>query len=372
MSQALASFALYRVPILRNPAARLLIGAAAGICLLAAATVAAEPFHAGGVGACSVCHVMHNSEDGQPVQQSGLGGYSALLRSGSASDVCLGCHATDNGRVLGGNPLSPPPELGAGNFVFLLEDNLNDGADGLIAPIPGDAAGHNVRTVAYGIDTDRYRSHAPGGSYPSNKMRCTSCHDPHGNGNFRMLRGAGPVPGSPFRFRYPAPVAYGLPLGGAPESDGNHTAYVSGMSAWCANCHGDYLTDDHNQALTGWEHPTEEVLENDVLNQYNIYNGTADPTGGTHAVAYLASVPFEDAGNTVTGTSGPTVSSRLMCLSCHRAHATSAPSALRWDPRVDRLGEDGVVSGSYAIPNPYADPDQEPLCFKCHGTGTGN
>ena len=30
------------------------------------------------------------------------------------------------------------------------------------------------------------------------------------------------------------------------------------------------------------------------------------------------------------------------------------------------LAEDGVVSGSYPIPNPYLSPNQLPLCQKCH------
>ena len=33
---------------------------------------------------------------------------------------------------------------------------------------------------------------------------------------------------------------------------------------------------------------------------------------------------------------------------------------------VSLLAEDGVVSGSYPIPNPYLSPNQLPLCQKCH------
>ncbi len=58
-----------------------------------------------------------------------------------------------------------------------------------------------------------------------------------------------------------------------------------------------------------------------------------------------------------------------MCLSCHRAHASSAPAAGRWDFNVALLDEDGLVSGSYPIPNPYLDPDQGTLCSKCHEGG---
>ena len=52
-------------------------------------------------------------------------------------------------------------------------------------------------------------------------------------------------------------------------------------------------------------------------------------------------------------------------MTCHRAHATSAPDAGRWDFSVTFLIEDGDESGSYEIPNPYTD-NQRSLCNKCH------
>ena len=60
-----------------------------------------------------------------------------------------------------------------------------------------------------------------------------------------------------------------------------------------------------------------------------------------------------------------------MCLSCHRAHATSSPAAGRWDFKVALLADDGRASGSYPIPNPYGGAAQGPLCSKCHETPKG-
>ena len=62
---------------------------------------------------------------------------------------------------------------------------------------------------------------------------------------------------------------------------------------------------------------------------------------------------------------GPTGTSQVACMSCHRAHATSAMDAGRWDFNVTGLAEDGVESTSYAIPNPF-DNFQRSLCNKCH------
>ncbi len=42
---------------------------------------------------------------------------------------------------------------------------------------------------------------------------------------------------------------------------------------------------------------------------------------------------------------------------------------MRWDLRVSLLSQDGRVSGSYPIPDPYNTPNQGTLCSKCHEGG---
>jgi predicted CXXCH cytochrome family protein len=326
--------------------------------------VPARAFHDGGVASCSSCHVMHESEDGQQVDASG-----ELLRGVSGSDLCLGCHADANGAVFGVSPLAPPPERGPGNFVFLLEDNLNDGTNGGTNPIAGEAAGHSIVAPSVGLVAETRWVSAPGGSYPSSELSCTSCHDPHGNANYRMLWGAGETEGGDFSFQYAAPTAVGLPLDGPPESRSNHVAYRRGMSAWCSNCHGFY----HDEVSgPGFHHDFDADFERGMLNRYAVYDGDANPAGGEPSTSYLPEAPYQDPTATRSTTGPPSTSSRAMCLTCHRAHATSSPAAGRWDFRVQYLQEDGVESGSYAIPNPYPDPSQGRLCAKCHpGQGGG-
>lgn len=336
---------------------------------LCGSSPAAAGVHDGGVGACSYCHVMH--ETGVNPPGGGGGGIGrALLRDGPASDICLSCHADAYGAVMGADALAPHPERGPGNFVFLTEDNINDGADGVMNPIQGDAAGHNIHAPAHGLSTDGTRVVSPGGNYPSATMRCTSCHDPHGNGNYRFLRGPGAAQGGGGSFPYDAPDATGLDLEvGGSESNSLHVAYRAGVSNWCGNCHAAYLS-DHNSGISAFEHPVDATLDSEILLQYEIYNGTLDPAGGVATAAFLAAVPFEDAAMTTTAMAGPGAGSRLNCLTCHRAHASSAPASGRWDFNVTTLGEDGVVSGSYPLPNPYGDPAQTGLCYKCHLTGS--
>ncbi len=319
---------------------------------------AAQAFHGGGSSTCGRCHIMHGEREGEVV----IDGGEALLTAATVTDVCLTCHGGIGG-VLGNDPLAPPPERGAGNFVFLLEDNLNDGPDGLTDPIAGEAAGHSVVSLDRGLEADSRWTQSPGGSFPSASLGCTSCHDPHGNENFRMLHGAGPVQDDLFTFYDDAPLAEGLDCwaAGVSESPAAHTAYRGGVSRWCGNCHGDY----HAEEAGAFAHPGDETL-GETARTYALYDGARRPQGGAHATSYLPEVPFEDPEATVDGTAGPSGASRLTCLSCHRAHASSAPAAGRWDFRVQRLSQDGVVSRSYPLPNPYPGGEQGPLCAKCH------
>jgi hypothetical protein len=329
--------------------------------LVAVLGAPAQAFHDGGVARCDGCHVMHQGD-----VIPGPGGEGALLLDISPSDVCLNCHAGAAGSVMGSDPLAPPPERGAGNFVFLLEDNLNDLVDGQANPIPGEAAGHSIVAPGRGLSQDSRYALAPGGTFPSSQLGCTSCHDPHGTVGFRLLYGVGTVESGPAFFTSPAPDALGLGLGGV-ETPTSHTAYRGGMSAWCGNCHGNY----HQSGISGFEHGSDLNLGPGVSTQYNLYDGDDAPTAGSFASAYLPEVPFEDPGpaTSQTSTQGPSSTSRVMCLSCHRAHASSAPAAGRWDFNISLLADDGLVSGSYPIPDPYNSPNQGSLCSKCHAAG---
>lgn len=342
----------------------------AGTCFLFAGSTFA--FHDAGVAHCNGCHTMHNSEDGALVDPDSPNGNAWLLKDATPSDVCLSCHGGGLGAVFGDDPLAPPRQIGAGNFVYLLEDNLNDGHAGgdtlddgsWSHPIPGDAAGHNIVAPSRGIAADATLGAGPGGAFPASALGCSSCHDPHGNTNFRMLYGQGrTVQDGLFTFTNVAPDAAGGPslFFGGGESNGNHTAYKSGMSGWCGNCHGDFHANN-----TKLIHKSGMNLGGTIATAYNLYNGTVDQLGGNQLTAYLADVPFEDASAATNSTAGPTATSKVMCLTCHRAHASSAPNAGRWDFSVTLLDEDGDESGSYAIPNPYGNPNQRSLCNKCH------
>ena len=319
-------------------------------------------FHDGGVADCAGCHTMHGSG-----ADNGTGN-PYLLTESTPTDTCIACHGTRLGNSFDTDPLAPGNQYGGGNFVFLLEDNINDGHAGASNPILGHAAGHSVISDDRGTAVDPVNATAPGGTYPASNMHCSSCHDPHGKtGSFRLLYGTwnGLDAGDPnFWSGVDAPDADGISFFGAGENNGNHTAYRDGYSEWCGACHGDY----HNTSYpTVLKHPSGAAIGGDVAFNYNQYNGTGTYTNGPDM--YLAEVPFEDAANTTSYTGLASATSKVMCASCHRAHASSAQYAGRWDFSVTFLVEDGDESGSYEIPNPYAataGASQRSLCNKCH------
>lgn len=349
----------------------------AGFIFLLAGTSFA--FHDGGVAHCNGCHTMHNSEDGQLVDPNSPTGNAWLLNDGTPSDVCLNCHSHGSYSVLGADPLTPTAERGAGDFVFLLEDNINDGhgggdtlTDGSWAnPIPGYKGGHSIIATGHGLDADPTAfpgNTGPGGSYSKFNLGCSSCHDPHGNENFRLLYGAGDIQDGLYTFVNAAPVAEGLSVFFGSEAMGMYTGYESGMSAWCGNCHAGMHTATAGGNLV---HPSGVALNGTIATAYGLYNGTDDMTGGDPALSYIPEVAFEEVGRAVSSPVGPTASAQVSCITCHRAHATSGPDIGRWDFNVTLLVEDGDESGSYVIPNPYSD-NQRSLCNKCHGKDAGD
>jgi hypothetical protein len=332
-------------------------------------------FHDGGVADCAGCHTMHNSQDGLNITDPG--GHPKLLQAANSTDMCLSCHAA-YGQFLGGTGYGP-----GGDFYWLTK-TFSWTEHGSLHESTGDSHGHNVISPANTILADGTLASAPGGTFDSDWLTCTSCHDPHGNQNFRILYGSalGPIyPGGRYNFTADAPIAKGDSRrtyvgGGGNETNSQHTIYKSGMSDWCANCH----TNFHSDNTTNFVHPVDENL-NGLADNYNAYVSSDDQTGGTQATAWWGLVPFEavnvdlDLADVNNYTLGPYANDRAMCVSCHRAHATAFPDAGRWDfaetfiidshPQLTDTGAsaDDVTNKYYQYT--FVD-NQRSLCNKCH------
>jgi hypothetical protein len=265
----------------------------------------------------------------------------------------------------------------------------------------------------YGLHQDRKNNTAPGGIYLSSSLACTSCHNPHANtmangeggsttsefslyveeplegttrGNYRLLGGAG-YEGSPqesgVTFTHGAPTAAAHSVSWA-ETDSRHPAYGFGMSEWCANCHPAFL--NSSTGASGGKHPAGKgaKLNADTAKNYNSYVKTGD-LSGSQASAYLALVPFEVGISDrifldPSSSSGPTLgNANVMCLTCHRAHASAFRNIGRWDFEAAFIADshpqfgDGGASGNDVL-NSYYGRDmtsefgetQRQLCNKCH------
>jgi len=241
------------------------------------------------------------------------------------------------------------------------------------ALVDGETAGHNVVAIDYGLsaDTNPNNQQAPGGTYPANRLGCTSCHDAHGqfhggtahghaaisvsgsygaadptngtiHGNYRLLGDdqytTGDGGSGEIQFIESAPIAT------ADSASGKSVAYGERMSAWCGNCHGDFLvgTAEH-------KHPSGKDTKlsdfGNLAQTYNSYVKTGDLTGTN---LYEALVPIEMGekdGSRLNPTDpfdGGTYEAgdgNVMCLTCHRAHASAFDNITRWDVETAFLAE---------------------------------
>ncbi|MBI5057452.1 MAG: cytochrome C [Nitrospirae bacterium] len=364
-------------------------------------------FHEGGVGYCEGCHIQHNPEIAQ-INDTDLNANARMymLRGPDPSSTCLLCHAGQGKlyNVLSGDGSIYTP----GGDFYWLKKTFTFIVNNMPYKSDGDSHGHNVVASDYGLREDQAMTSASGGVYSAAAMGCTSCHNAHGTttgnsgntraisisgsygetapdgtiaGNFRLLGGAGYSGGNQagVAFIYPAPVAVANSKNWT-ETDSNHTAYGSGMSEWCGNCHSDLLS-------SGNKHPADNSskLGSAVISNYNSYVRTGD-VSGIKATAYLSLVPFESGTTDKTlldpsSTSGPDMggNANVMCLTCHRAHAAAFQHLGRWDFQTTFLADshpqegDGGVTGneithSYYGRNIVAEFGgyQRQLCNKCH------
>jgi hypothetical protein len=172
-------------------------------------------------------------------------------------------------------------------------------------------------------------------------------------GVYRLLGGIGYTRSSggnePFRFNPPAAVS---PMDyNRTETDSDtRVAYGSGMSEWCTNCHSTFFG---SKNVPG--HPAGSLIKMSprLIANYNAYVASGN-TSGNSSSSYTSMVPFEmgtsdyllmkrTARSDGSMTAGPDTVSNVMCLTCHRAHASGWDKAARWNMKAEFL----VYNGDY-------------------------
>ncbi len=399
--------------------------------------------HDGGVAHCDACHTMHNSQDGAAeTANAQFSGYSYLLKGSDQSSTCLNCHEGTPGSYHISTPgamvqgTTVPTQLTPGGDFAWLKMDYTWNAWGTDYTEDGDSHGHNIIAADYGYAQDGTLTASPGGAYPADSFYCSSCHDPHGKyrvfedgsvattglpiadrgsypdggnthrspsalggwavGAYRLLGGIGyepkSAPGTAFTNTIPAAMAPSS-YNRDESTTQTRTAYGSGMSEWCANCHGGILQDGFTSGMAGLKHPAGNNAElgATIAANYNSYvsSGILDPA---QTDAYLSLTPFEtgDGNDTVgrtamaalavnddTALAGPEATDNVMCLTCHRAHASGFPDMLRFMETETFVTEEGA----FALEMGRSDVDmqaayyrdasgfgnfQRALCNKCH------
>jgi len=367
-----------------------------------------------------------------------------LLVGADQSSACLSCHGKGSGTssyhvstqsvVSGSNANMFGQQMTPGGDFSWVKINYKTAAG--TGSGYGERHGHNIVATDFGYAADATNTTAPGATvaYAASALNCISCHDPHASARrdstgtivYRTATtfppimesgsyGAQPTAGEAvgvYRFlgsvgykplSYPAGPAFAnsAPLAIVPNSynmeESTHevrTAYGNGMSEWCANCHDKFLNTTLSLGTGGHPHPAGAAIGASTSAIYNAYIKTGDMTGTD---GYTSLVPVEvgagaayDATLLSYATSTPgnetynasTAASVVMCLSCHRAHASGFDSMIRWYNSDAFITEDGAyttsANGNVQNGNTqaqmayYKRPEtgfalwQRVLCNKCH------
>lgn len=360
-----------------------------------------EAFHSGSTEECKGCHT---DEKGS-------------LKGSDESSTCLLCHQapsgilTPTGHYIATSDddlrkgLQPSQLTPGGDFGYLKKNYVRLATEGARLRSPGERHGHNIVAIDFGYEADTTNSAAPGGIYPAGKLSCVSCHDPHGKiptdaagGAYRLLGGKGYEPSSArgMAFTFDPPVAVAPRDYNRSEAiTDTRVAYGKGMSEWCSNCHAPI-----EESIFSWYgHPVGNYARftMDVIYHYNLYVKSGDLSGGNNT-SYTSLVPFEEgiddkiilaqhAKNDGSYRMGPDYRSTVMCLSCHRAHASAWDHITRWNMDANFVVYKGVYPGTdngspqelaggrtaaetkrafYDRPSHLYGAYQRNLCNKCH------
>lgn len=411
-----------------------------------------DGFHNGGTGNCEGCHAGRPASALRNTSSAAKGGATpaglprqSMLNGSDPSSTCLICHSAPAGQKqpsgfliassresLSAVAQTPSQLTPGGDFGWLLKtykwSSKGGGANDSFSP--GDSHGHNVVAQDYGFSADMVNAVAPGGTYPADRLSCISCHDPHGNyrrsasgaiglsgmpirssgsysdsadpdsagtvGTYRLLAGVGYQPASlagDFAFKADPPAAVSPPAYNRAETSADtRVAYGKGMSEWCRNCHVTTHKNAHPMGSTG-------KLTTEVIRIYNQYVTSGNRTGSKSS-SYNSLVPYEmgtddysvlkaTANSNATVRSGPQNGANVMCLSCHRAHASGWDHMTRWNLRNGVIVNEGTfvgtdskspassasAQGRHSVETAKAYYDSKPgsfavyqrsMCSKCH------
>jgi hypothetical protein len=334
---------------------------------------------------CAACHRAHTSFSSLTwTGGDGSGPRSALLISNASemTDFCYACHG-DGAQGASTNVQSgifdSGPTTGMGDATsstlnpatFYVSNSsynatLNAGGFELLGAAKPIMSAHDMKGLKVGTNPVPWGYLDPSSGSSSQNLigsfRCTSCHDPHGSSNYRLLkdnvngweRGGYNLDGSPKPWVISNEENY--PPGGFKKGEDGYTDqqlqpyrpnYTSpqysqyqigkNMSGWCSGCHTAYASQDstytylsgmgdgilNSVETTFHRHPIDvsvlpgrETVDADRALRVRLEMDDGLPlemAQGLSAVPgdYTAKVPWDERGN-------------VTCLTCHFAHGSAA------------------------------------------------
>lgn len=322
---------------------------------------------------CAACHRVHR-------------GVNDTLNTDEVETLCLTCHGNDAmGSVLNvvaGTDEGNGGALRAGGFETARINTADPTLPGDIPTVGTAESGHQCRN---GLDDDSdgvaddgcpptigvlaavsaepvQSSHSVDGSpqtiwgngpisavanpgLAGEDLTCASCHDPHGNGNYRILRSipdgsAAPTPGYAIPDTYPKTTAdysttnyFDMTFTGNVATDN----ILKDTSAWCAQCHTRYLATRHAPLDANGS----RVDSGDAIFEYrHTSSGVSYSTAATPVASNVTRA----------------------CITCHAAHGSNATAGTYSGAVPDPAG----VVGSGTSNSKLLKMDNRGMCQKCH------
>ena len=325
-------------------------------------------------GYCSNCHTMHASQNGTSAGAGNpinYGEESSLPSPYLTKADCIGCHSSTDSetiKYIGGaagspetskvpivyNSVEPTNPLAGGNFYWMTES----GVDKSIR----DTKGHNIWGI---IGEDDSLPYNPGG--PIRTCTLSTCHislaldpedtDPIGGQHKNGCQGCHThvshhTDDGCYRFLYNhSNIILDYAVKGYEDPDWEHdpsptvhneykgveeaevlTDGGNDISSFCGGCHTYFLEHGYSSGTghgmgssSPWRrHPSNVVIPNS--GEYAHYNNDINEGEYNPLAPVARPTVLTSPSNTVTPGED-----MVMCLSCHRAHASPYPDMLRWD-----------------------------------------
>lgn len=302
---------------------------------------------------CSGCHRMHSSQANK------------LLPLASVNDFCFSCHSKGQGADTAVREGVYYDEQNNGHGWGVANGDLLGGGFSYTGQVNPTTGNHHLGVTE-----------AAFGGSAAYTLKCTDCHTPHDGPNYRLLRQS---PGG-------AAVTISVPWNG-PWTDNSQTVrggdynaytetdftaadgvveytrnYAANIAAWCTTCHTRYFATysggSANANKAGDLYNAGDTYGAIERHRHSVdmaITGRTSITGTTYNL--VSDLPLED----VTG-NGRTPDDRLTCLSCHKAHGSSASmygASIIENRGPLPTGTDGMMLRT----------DARAMCGDCHNIG---